>query len=79
MEIEAALALLSIRLSASVRRYALRALKLPNNYPINEEIKVVTLVTSKSPDLRFKKKSIFFKKNRLTQLSRIRDSIKTPS
>jgi ribonuclease HI len=76
MEVEAALAPPSIRLSTSVRRYALRALKLPNNHPINEEIKVVTLVTSKSPELGFKKKSKFLlKKSRPTQLSRIRDSI----
>ena len=73
---KAALAPPSIRLSTSVRRYALKALKLPNKHLISEEIKVVTLITSKSPDLRFKKKSIFFKKkSRPTQISRIRESI----
>ena len=70
---KAALAPPSIRLSTSIRRYAFKALKLPNNHPNN---KVVILVTSKSPDMRFKKKSnFFFKKGRPTQLSRIRDSI----
>ena len=77
MEVEAALAPPSVRLNTSVRRYAFRALKLPKNHPISEEIEVVSEFP-KSPDLRFNKKSkksTTSKKPRPTQISRIWESI----
>ena len=63
IEVEAALAPPSIRLNTSIRRYVLRALKLPSSHLIN---KVVSAINSKSPDFDFNKKSNFFKKNRPT-------------
>ena len=54
---KAALAPPSIWLNTSIRRYALRALKLPSSHLIN---KIVLAINSKSPDFDFNKKIDFF-------------------